>query len=97
MNALGGPWPLRLQPGDDLRAALQDAVATRGLEAAFVPDEDCELLSLGSSVGAGGSHLHATIVLPDGRGRGGHGAPACRVRTTAELQIVQARSLQSRR
>ncbi len=29
-------WPLRLLPGDDLRAALQAAAATRGLRAAFV-------------------------------------------------------------
>ena len=30
------PWPLRLQPGDDLRRALEQAVAARGLQAAFV-------------------------------------------------------------
>ena len=32
----GRLWPLRLLPGDDLRAALQAAVAARGLGAAFV-------------------------------------------------------------
>lgn len=31
-----GPWPLRLRPGDDLRRALEQAVAGRGLAAAFV-------------------------------------------------------------
>lgn len=30
------PWPLRLLPGDDLRRALEQAVAARGLQAAFV-------------------------------------------------------------
>lgn len=30
------PWPLRLHPGDDLRRALEQAMAARGLEAAFV-------------------------------------------------------------
>jgi predicted DNA-binding protein with PD1-like motif len=32
----GMPWPVRLLPGDDLRAALQAAVAARGFSAAFV-------------------------------------------------------------
>jgi predicted DNA-binding protein with PD1-like motif len=30
------PWPLRLRPGDDLRRALEAAVAGRGVAAAFV-------------------------------------------------------------
>jgi predicted DNA-binding protein with PD1-like motif len=30
------PWPVRLQPGDDLRRALEAAVAAQGLRAAFV-------------------------------------------------------------
>jgi uncharacterized protein len=30
------PWPLRLQPGDDLRRALEAAVSAQGLQAAFV-------------------------------------------------------------
>jgi predicted DNA-binding protein with PD1-like motif len=30
------PWPLRLLPGDDLRRAIEAAVASRGLSAAFV-------------------------------------------------------------
>lgn len=30
------PWPLRLHPGDDLRRSLEQAVAARGLQAAFV-------------------------------------------------------------
>lgn len=38
MNAddASAPCPLRLQPGDDLRRALEQAVAARGLTAAFV-------------------------------------------------------------
>jgi predicted DNA-binding protein with PD1-like motif len=30
------PWPVRLQPGDDLRRALEAAVAAQGHRAAFV-------------------------------------------------------------
>ena len=30
------PWPVRLQPGDDLRRALEESVAARGSTAAFV-------------------------------------------------------------
>lgn len=30
------PWPLRLRPGDDLRRAIEGAVAERGMQAAFV-------------------------------------------------------------
>jgi predicted DNA-binding protein with PD1-like motif len=33
---VGLPWPVRLLPGDELRAALQAVVAARGLSAAFV-------------------------------------------------------------
>ncbi len=38
MNPTGPlqPWPMRLQPGVDLRRALEQALAERGLEAAFV-------------------------------------------------------------
>ena len=103
-------FPVRLVPCDDLRLALEAAVAQTGAEAAFVLsgigslrpavlrwaaadepatlDEDCELLTLSGTVGAGGSHLHASVSLTDGRVFGGHVALGCRVRTTAEVLLV---------
>jgi predicted DNA-binding protein with PD1-like motif len=105
------PWPLRLQPGDDLRAALVAAVAAQGAGAAFVlagigslsatrlrlagaeePIEvagDVEILSLSGSIAAdGGAHLHISTADSGGRVLGGHVAPGCLVRTTAELLIA---------
>jgi predicted DNA-binding protein with PD1-like motif len=35
-SAVGRPWPVRLQPGDDLRQALQAVVMAQGCTAAFV-------------------------------------------------------------
>jgi predicted DNA-binding protein with PD1-like motif len=99
--------PLRLSPGDDLRAALSHAVAAQGVEAAFVVagigslrearlrfagrDEpqhtvgDLEILTLSGTLGAG---LHASLSDADGRVFGGHVAPGCIVRTTAEILLA---------
>jgi len=104
------PWPLRLLPGDDLRGALEAAVAAQGCTAAFVLagigslaqtrlrlagaeaphvlDGDVEILSLSGSIAANGAHLHMSVSDADGRVLGGHVAPGCRVRTTAELLIA---------
>ena len=102
--------PLRLSPGDDLRAALSDAVAAQGAEAAFVvagigslrearlrfagrdtPQHavgDLEILTLSGTLGPGGAHLHASLSDADGRVFGGHVAPGCIVRTTAEILLA---------
>ena len=102
--------PLRLSPGDDLRAALSAALAATGGEAAFVVSGigslsearlrlagreqaqhvvgDLELLSLSGTLGAGGPHLHASLSDADGRVFGGHVAPGCLVRTTAEILLA---------
>jgi len=104
------PWPLRLLPGDDLRGALEAAVAAQGCTAAFVLagigslaqtrlrlagaeaphvlDGDVEILSLSGSIAANGAHLHMSVADADGRVLGGHVAPGCRVRTTAELLLA---------
>ena len=104
------PLPLRLSPGDDLRAALSDAVAAQGAEAAFVVAGigslrearlrfagrdtlqhivgDVEILTLSGTLGAGGAHLHASLSDADGRVFGGHVAPGCIVRTTAEILLA---------
>ena len=102
--------PLRLSPGDDLRAALEAALAATGAEAAFVVSGigslrearirfagrdalhqvagDLEILTLAGTLGAGGAHLHASLADADGRVFGGHVAPGCIVRTTAEVLLA---------
>lgn len=102
--------PLRLRPGDDLRAALDAALAAHGATAAFVVAGigslreaslrfagrdvahhtfgDFEILTLAGTLGAGGSHLHASLSDADGRVFGGHVAPGCIVRTTAEILLA---------
>ncbi len=104
------PLPLRLAPGDDLRAAIEAAVRAYGARAAFVlqgigslsvaqlryagrtlPTEvtgDLEILTLAGTVSPDGAHLHMSVSGPDGTVRGGHVAPGCIVRTTAELLIA---------
>ncbi|HYN58408.1 MAG TPA: PPC domain-containing DNA-binding protein [Rubrivivax sp.] len=108
-SAIGVPWPVRLQPGDDLRLALQAVVAAQVCAAAFVLagigslrgaqlrlagaeqpitlSGDVELLSLCGSIAANGSHLHMSVADASGRVLGGHVAPGCIVRTTAEVLL----------
>ena len=103
------PPPLRLMPGQDLRQALEAAMAAQGCTAAFViagigslcaaqlrlagaPDPtpltgDLELLSLSGTLAVNGSHLHASLATAEGRVIGGHVAPGCIVRTTAEVLL----------
>jgi predicted DNA-binding protein with PD1-like motif len=102
--------PLRLLPGDDLRGALEAALATRGGSAAFVLagigslaatrlrlagaeapctlDGDVEILTLSGSLAGNGAHLHMSVADASGRVLGGHVAPGCTVRTTAELLVA---------
>ena len=102
--------PLRLNPGDDLRAALDAALAAHCGTAAFIVSGigslrearlrfagrdaphhavgDLEILTLAGTLGAGGSHLHASLSDADGRVFGGHVAPGCIVRTTAEILLA---------
>lgn len=49
---------------------------------------DLEIVSLSGTLGAGGSHLHASLADAQGRVCGGHVAPGCVVRTTAEVLIA---------
>jgi hypothetical protein len=100
--------PLRLAPGDDLRAALEALAATHGagfvvagigslsvarLRLAGAPEAgawrgDLELLTLAGSLSSDGAHLHASVSTADGRVIGGHVAPGCVVRTTAEVLVA---------
>jgi uncharacterized protein len=49
---------------------------------------DLEILTLGGSIAVDGVHLHASIADANGRVWGGHVAPGCIVRTTAELLLA---------
>jgi predicted DNA-binding protein with PD1-like motif len=51
-------------------------------------DGDLEILTLSGTLGAGGSHLHASVADANGRVWGGHVAPGCIVRTTAEVLVA---------
>jgi predicted DNA-binding protein with PD1-like motif len=101
---------LRLNPGDDLRGALDAALRQRGAEAAFVIsgigslrgariryagaetaatlEGDLEILTLSGTLSPDGSHLHISVSDSTGQVWGGHVAPGCTVRTTAEILLV---------
>jgi predicted DNA-binding protein with PD1-like motif len=106
--------PVRLTPGQDLRAALEAAVQAHNCRAAFVLSgigslstagirlagaaqptrltESMEILTLSGTVAAGGdktgSHMHMAISTATGQVLGGHVAPGCIVRTTAEVLLA---------
>lgn len=103
--------PLRLDPGDDLRASIEAAAGALGAgdavvviagigslsgaqlrfagrpEATTIPG-DLEILTLSGTVAGGAAHLHASVSDAQGRVLGGHVAPGCIVRTTAELLLA---------
>jgi predicted DNA-binding protein with PD1-like motif len=70
--------PLRLQPGDDLRLALEAWMGERQEQAG------CLISAVGSLSVA---HLHITIANSKGAVIGGHLCAGSLVRTTAELRI----------
>jgi predicted DNA-binding protein with PD1-like motif len=106
--------PIRLTPGQDLRAALEAAVLAQDCRAAFVlsgigslstagirlagaeqPTRltgEMEILTLSGSVSVDGdktsSHMHMAISTATGQVLGGHVAPGCIVRTTAEVLLA---------
>ena len=106
--------PIRLNPGDDLRAAIEAAVRGADCRAVFVDagigslssaglrfagaeqprrfTGDIEILSLAGSVAFDGahssSHLHMALSTASGEVFGGHVAPGCIVRTTAEVLLA---------
>ena len=106
--------PVRLTPGQDLRAGLEAAVQAQNCHAAFVlsgigslstagirlagaeqPTRltgEMEILTLSGTVDVDGdktgSHLHMAISTATGQVLGGHVAPGCIVRTTAEVLLA---------
>jgi uncharacterized protein len=68
--------------------SLSQAMVRRaGIAQADGHREDLELLTLSGSLSAQGAHLHATLARADGSVFGGHVAPGCIVRTTAEVLV----------
>jgi uncharacterized protein len=59
-----------------------------GAENATRIEGDLEILTLAGSLSPDGSHLHVSVSDADGRVFGGHAAPGCTVRTTAEILVA---------
>ncbi len=99
------PYPLRLNPDDDLRLALESLPGSAFVIAGIGSLHDAriryagapepvtvagplEIISLSGSLSRDGAHLHISVADANGRVTGGHLAPGSRVRTTAELLLV---------
>ncbi|MGG7603896.1 PPC domain-containing DNA-binding protein [Massilia sp. BKSP1R2A-1] len=60
-------------------AGMSDATPLRG---------DMEILTLSGTLSPDGAHLHITVADAQGQVLGGHVAPGCIVRTTAEILVA---------
>jgi predicted DNA-binding protein with PD1-like motif len=59
-----------------------------GMDQATELHGDLEILTLAGSVSPDGAHLHIAVSDAQGRVLGGHVAPGCIVRTTAEILLA---------
>jgi predicted DNA-binding protein with PD1-like motif len=59
-----------------------------GMNEATELQGDLEILTLAGSLSPDGAHLHMTVSDAQGRVSGGHVAPGCIVRTTAEILLA---------
>jgi len=59
-----------------------------GADAPLTLQGDLEILTLSGSISVDGVHLHSSVADATGRVWGGHVAPGCIVRTTAELLLA---------
>jgi len=59
-----------------------------GMNEATEVQGDLEILTLAGSLSPDGVHLHMTVSDAEGRVIGGHVAPGCIVRTTAEILLA---------
>lgn len=59
-----------------------------GLAEASALHGDLEILTLSGSLSPDGAHLHMTVADAQGRVVGGHVAPGCIIRTTAEILVA---------
>lgn len=63
-------------------------VRLAGADVPLCLDGDVELLSLSGTIAANGVHLHLSVADAAGNVIGGHAAPGCIVRTTAEVLLA---------
>lgn len=63
-------------------------VRLAGADAPLCLEGDVELLALSGTIAANGVHLHLSVADAAGRVIGGHAAPGCIVRTTAEVLLL---------
>jgi predicted DNA-binding protein with PD1-like motif len=49
---------------------------------------EAEMLTLAGTIAPNGAHLHMSLAMADGSVLGGHVAPGCIVRTTAEILLL---------
>lgn len=73
------------------------ALRLAGAAGPTVLQGDFELLTLSGSLSPDGAHLHASVADAQGRVLGGHVAPGCIVRTTAEVLVAVLPDWQFRR
>jgi uncharacterized protein len=59
-----------------------------GADDALPLSGDIEIITLSGTIAAGASHLHAALATSNGTVIGGHVAPGCIVRTTAEVLLA---------
>lgn len=64
------------------------ALRLAGAAGPTVLQGDFELLTLSGSLSPDGAHLHASVADAQGHVLGGHVAPGCIVRTTAEVLVA---------
>ncbi|MFM9922968.1 PPC domain-containing DNA-binding protein [Variovorax sp. H27-G14] len=64
------------------------SVRFAGAEAPTRIEGDLEILTLAGSLSPDGSHIHISVSDAQGRVVGGHAAPGCLVRTTAEILVA---------
>lgn len=70
--------------------SLQGAsIRFAGAEVPTRIEGDLEILTLAGSLSPDGSHLHISVSDAEGRVFGGHAAPGCAVRTTAEILLAE--------
>ncbi|RSZ30402.1 MULTISPECIES: PPC domain-containing DNA-binding protein [unclassified Variovorax] len=83
------------QSGDEAAFVVSGIGSLSGASIRFAGAEtpahiegDLEILTLAGSLSPDGSHLHISVSDSAGRVFGGHAAPGCTVRTTAEILIA---------
>ncbi len=64
------------------------SVRFAGAETPARIEGDLEILTLSGSLSPDGSHIHMSVSDGQGRVFGGHAAPGCVVRTTAEILVA---------